>query len=287
MVGFKLLRPLSVITLAFFIFFIGTAELSPGTGQQDEDILLKARRLYQDGEYESSIKLLRDFIEKLKAMAEQKKNVAEAFYLLAKIYFEVGDDVKADDNLRKVYSTYPNFTKQETNFQFRDRSERIRAEYLIRKETELKGEKKSQVIEKPARKKKKKKMPIIILVGAIGLAAILILALSGGKKSEEEPIDEVFDIRGNWSISSRFTGQEPRTEPLHCQGGSPSNGSAFLGTWEGTYNVTDKLVRLRFEDDGFALIYSGMYTNVNHMRGNMTSNGSEIGSWEASRVQNN
>jgi hypothetical protein len=302
MLGVKYLRPLSLITLVFFIFFIGTAELSFGQGQKDEDALLKARRLYQDGDYEGSIKLLVDFIEKLKAMVEQKKNVAEAFYLLAKIYFEVGDDTKADENLKKVYSTFPSFTKEESNFQFKDRAEKIRAEYLKQREAEAqkkaedlakdekkikpppKEEKKPQVIEQPAKKKKKKKFPVLLVVGAVALVAVLVLALGGGKKSSEEPQPELFDIRGDWSITSRFINEDPINNNVHCEGGSRSNGIALIGNWQGTYNVTGNQVRLRFEDGDTVLVFRGRFTNRNHMEGDLLVNDYEVGTWDASRM---
>ena len=137
MFNVKRLRPLGLMTLFFFIFFIGTADLSLAKAQEDD--LMKARRLYQEGDYEGSIKLLSDFIEKLKAMVEQKKNVAEAFYLLAKIYFEVGDDAKVEENLRKVFETFPTFKKEETNFGFRDRVEKAREAFLQVKEKEEKS----------------------------------------------------------------------------------------------------------------------------------------------------
>ena len=66
-------------------------------------------------------------------MLEQKKNVSEAFYLLAKIYYEVGDYTKMEENLRKCFDTYPTFTMEEANLDFKDRMDKIKKEVLEEK----------------------------------------------------------------------------------------------------------------------------------------------------------
>ena len=205
MIGGVFLRRAALVTLMFFAFFTFAADLAMAKPQEDD--LTMAKRLYQDGDYEGSIKLLSKFIDKLKAMVEQKKNVAEAFYLLAKIYFEVGDDTKVDENLQKVFETYPTFTKtDENNFGFKDRVERVREKFLKQKEEEaqkMQAELKEQqpeaqefteetktksdesnVIEHPAQKKKKKKFPVLLVVGGIIVVGVLVFLLTKKKKKE-------------------------------------------------------------------------------------------------------
>ena len=198
MFGVKLLRSVSLVTLFFFIFFIGTADFS--LAQKEEDSLTKARKLYQEGDYEASITLLSDFIQKLKAMVEQKKNVAEAFYLLAKIYFEVGDDARVEENLKKVFETFPTFKKEESNFAFKERVEKARGKFLTQKESEAKAKQKElvkteremkkkpkpRVIEQSTPKKKKKKFPVLLVLGVVVVVALLVVLL-GGKKKDDEP----------------------------------------------------------------------------------------------------
>jgi serine/threonine protein kinase len=100
---------------------------------EDYNPMEESRKLYQEGDYEGSIKILSDFSSKLRTMVEQKKNVSEAFYLLAKIYYEVGDYTKMEENLRKCFDTYPTFTMEEANLDFKDRVDKIKKEVLEEK----------------------------------------------------------------------------------------------------------------------------------------------------------
>ena len=120
-----LLKKIGIFVLISFVFLIGTSEYSFA---DEEDVLLKARKYYQDGNYDKSVKVLQKFIENLQAIVEQKKNVAEAFYLLAKVYYTVGEDAEVDKNLKKVYETFPSFSKEENDMEFKKkltRSEKI------------------------------------------------------------------------------------------------------------------------------------------------------------------
>jgi hypothetical protein len=46
--------------------------------------------------------VLNNYIEKVKAVETQKKKKAEAFYLLAKIYFMLGEDMKTVTKLKFI-----------------------------------------------------------------------------------------------------------------------------------------------------------------------------------------
>ena len=201
MLGGKTLKMTGMIVLVLFSFFTLSADLAWAGQQEDEDILLQARSLYQEGDYEGSIQLLGNFIAKLKAIVAQKKNVAEAFYLLAKVYYTVGEDQKVNENLRKVFETYPAFERREVDLEFQQRVARVRAQVQADavtpektpQETEVSVEPEpasppadNGVIMVPAKKKKKKKFPILLVVG--GLAAVVLLAvlLGGGSKSDEK-----------------------------------------------------------------------------------------------------
>lgn len=303
MFGVKLLRSVSLVTLFFFVFFIGTADLS--LAQTEEDALTKARRLYQEGDYEGSIKMLSDFIQKLRAMVEQKKNVSEAFYLLAKIYFEVGDDAKVDENLKKVFETYPSFTKDESNFAFKERVEKARGKFLAQKESEAKAKEKElakteeevakiekeikkkkkpekkpkpRVIEQPTPKKKKKKFPVLLVVGVVVVVAVLVVLLTG-KKKDDEPAPEVFDIRGDWTVWDTQAGDQ-------LWAYFSFSGSLNSGTFEdhegdtGSYTVTGRSVSFNYHD--YNISFTGNFVDHDHMRGNYDS---VLGnrSWRAAR----
>ena len=283
MFSVKRLRPLGLMTLFFFIFFIGTADLSLAKGQDDD--LMKARRLYQEGDYEGSIKLLSDFIEKLKAMVEQKKNVAEAFYLLAKIYFEVGDDVKVEENLRKVFETFPTFKKEETNFGFRDRVEKAREAFLQvkekearEKEEELKEleepEPEPKVIEQPTVKKKKKKFPILLVVGGLVVVAVVAILLAKKKKKEDE-----YDIRGDWRVNLQLLG-ETFVLGINFRGSRTSGSFLDLDGDTGTYTVSNRNVSFSYDD--YDISFTGSFSNLDNMGGSVLVSG-VTGSWSATR----
>jgi hypothetical protein len=285
----KLIRQVSVIALFFFLWFSITANF--GFAQQEEDELLKARKLYQDGDYEGSIKLLSDFIAKLKAIVAQKKNVAEAFYLLAKVYYTVGEDEKVDENLQKVFETYPAFTKEEADFDFKARMDKARAEVearrLAQKEEkepvpEVKEEKKrpAKVIEAPA-PKKKKKFPVLLVVGGIVvLGVVAALLLSGGKKDEKEE----FDIRGRWAIDERL-GNETFKDFLTF------TGTKLRGLFRddednvGDYEVNGREVHFSYRN--ILLEYHGRFTGPDNMAGNFTIVIDDVeytGSWTGNRL---
>ncbi len=284
MFNVKRLRLISLMTLVFFIFFIGTADLSLAKPQEEEDVLAKARRLYQEGDYEGSIKLLSDFIEKLKAMVEQKKNVAEAFYLLAKIYFEVGDDTKVDENLGKVFETYPTFKKEESNFGFRDRVEKAREKFLQEKEKEAREkeeelkeleepEPEPRIIEQPIAKKKKKKFPVLLVVGGIVVVAVVAILLLKKKKKDE------YDIRGAWTLNVQYEGDTYIF-------GMTFTGSKTSGTFTddegdtGTYTVSDRNVS--FSYDYYDISFTGSFSTKDNMGGSVVVRG-VTGTWNATR----
>jgi hypothetical protein len=225
-------------------------------------------------------------------MVEQKKNVAEAFYLLAKIYFEVGDDAKVDENLQKVFETYPTFQKEETNFGFKERVDKVRARFLEKKEAEVKQKQeelikkekeieprpKPKVIEQPTPKKKKKKFPVVLVVVGVVVVAALIILLAGGKKKEKP--EEVFDIRGDWTIFVDFGEGEI---PLFFM---TFNGTLNRGNFvdqdgdTGTYNVNRRNVN--FEYDEYDIFFNGNFTDHDNMRGTVdTTLG--VFNWRASR----
>ena len=79
----RILKKGALLTLLFFICFTLTTHFSFA---KDEDILLKARMLVKKGDFDGAIKELYEVIEKLKIIASQKRNLAEAYYLLARVY---------------------------------------------------------------------------------------------------------------------------------------------------------------------------------------------------------
>lgn len=282
MFGIKSLKFTGIVTLCFFMFFVFAVET--GFAQSnEEDTLSKAMRLYQEGDYEASIALLGKFIEKLKAMVEQKKNVAEAFYLLAKIYFEVGDDKKVDENLKKVFVTFPSFNKEESNFAFKERVAIVRAQMRVETEkfsqenqtetTSVQQEQqRSRVIAQPTVQKKKKFPIVLVIVGAVVVtAAIALLVLK--KKSED------YDIRGDWTIRGTFSGS-PFLFYMSFTGGKSSGAFVDHEGDTGLYDVSGDSVH--FEYNNYNIEFNGRFSGKDSMSGSMLVD-SISGSWSGSR----
>jgi hypothetical protein len=289
MLSGKFLKCAGMVTLFLFIFLIFPTDFA--FAQQEEDALLKARRLYQQGDYEGSIKLLGDFITKLRAMVEQKRNVAEAFYLLAKIYYEVGDDTKVDENLRKCFGTFPAFTMEEINPGFKNRVNKIKKEVLEAKTNQPLPEEESFEPEKPAeeriieqptpvKEKKKKKFPVLLVVGGIVVVGVILaLALGGKKDDSSQPEPERFDIRGDWTLILDYQGADITFYTTF-------SGSLTGGTFvdqdgdTGTYTVSGNSVN--FQYDYYNISFEGNAENTNRMGGNYWADDVN-GDWHATR----
>lgn len=284
----KWLRYSCVVALFFFLFFSVSANY--GFAQQEEDALLRARQLYQDGDYEGSIKLLSDFIDKLKAIVAQKKNVAEAFYLLAKVYYTVGEDDKVVENLKKVFETYSAFVIEEADFDFKARVEKARAEVKARKMTEKpepavapveEKDKPAKVIEAPA-PKKKKKFPVLLVVGGLVVLGVVAALLLGGGKDDKK--EEVYDIRGNWEVSEKL-GAENYKDFLTFRG--TLNRGVFEDNQDnvGDYDVNGRDVHFKYRD--LLLEYNGRFNGPDNMAGTfdiVINNQNLSGTWTAVRL---
>ena len=105
----KLLKKLAVSALFFFILIPVAVDFNFA---QDEGTLQKARTLYKEGNKDDAIRELNEFIDRIRDIPGQEKKAAEAFYLLAQIYFtyqKIGEESKVDENLRMVFKMYPKF----------------------------------------------------------------------------------------------------------------------------------------------------------------------------------
>jgi hypothetical protein len=92
-----------------------------------ETPLARAQELMNKGLYDEAVGVLQGYIGEIKDIAEQKPNTASAYYLLAKIYYEVGDDTLCDEALLKVYTTQPGFDRDESNFGLKERITKAKA----------------------------------------------------------------------------------------------------------------------------------------------------------------
>lgn len=259
----KKLQFVSIVTLFFFTWFCFTADFSFAQSN-DEDPLLKAKRLSQEGDYDGAVKIIQDYIEKIKLIKKDKQNLAKAYYSLARTYYKVGEEELCDKNLRMVYETYSNFRTEESDLIFKDRTEKIKKEVEgrlrakkeekraeeVEKKVEVKKEKKpvvkediprkepvKKVVTKPAKKKKKKKkFPVLALALGVGAVVALVVLLAGKKKKSEPPQQNQPD---------RFT--------LIVSKGAGVNGSPNSGAY--SYNKDEEIeYKYTLKKDYFDLI---------------------------------
>jgi len=302
MLSRETIRKIGILTVLLFGWF----SLSTSFGYaQEEDELLQARKLYQQGYYDDAITMLIECINKLKSIVAQKKKVAEAFYLLAKVYFTVGEDDKVDTNLKKVFETYPTFSKEETDLEFKDRVDQTKVKMgigqVVQKEpvveepvqVEPEPEKTQPVIktdtEKPVvekrvipkvKKKKKKRFPILLVLGGLAVAAVLVYFLVI-KKSE----DDGYDIRGSWNLNFNWYAKQvetPGNVVLTFSGGSSSGGTfVSSGSATGTWTVNGTQIRWVYSN---GTTYTGTIQTEIYMSGTMVDFEGYTGYWSASRA---
>ena len=293
----KLLRRAGIFTLVLFCWFYLAPNFSYA---QEEDDLLRARKLYQEGYYDDAITLLNQCINKLKSIVEQKRNVAEAFYLLAKVYYTVGEDAKVIDNLNKLFKTYPTFEKDETDLEFKDQVDKARKNIMAGAEeppvpeakeqgkipetvvqTEKQPEEKidQQVIEKPV-KKKKKRFPILLVIGGLVIAGALVYFLVIKKDSKTEEPD--FDIRGNWRLDWTDTFGSSGYYNITFTGSLTSGTfiDSFGDAGNYTVSVNNTLV---FRYNTKSLVYTGNLYSNNSMGGTWVY-GTNSGSWNGIKI---
>ena len=166
-------RQVGVLTLFLFAWSC----LFPGFVRGDEeDPLAEARRLIRAGSYDEATRVLGAYIEKIRDIAKQRGKVAEAHYLLAKMYFEVGDDATCDENLRAALRIDPEMGVDEPSADFRERLGKIRSEVAPQVFEKLKKAEQRRL-------KSKKKFPWLLVVGAAAAAILVVLLMKKKKKN--------------------------------------------------------------------------------------------------------
>ncbi|MCX6556162.1 MAG: SUMF1/EgtB/PvdO family nonheme iron enzyme, partial [Candidatus Aminicenantes bacterium] len=119
----KQFRGIAVFTLFIFTCFVLTLDYSYS---QEENPLLKAQGLYKQGDFIDAVKVLEVFIEKNKNNETEQKRLAEANYLLAKMYYEAGDDSQVEMNLAKALQADRGVGRDEAVESFKSIVDRLR-----------------------------------------------------------------------------------------------------------------------------------------------------------------
>lgn len=204
MIARGVLKKGALLTLFFFICFTLTTYYNFA---KDEDILLKARILVNEGDFDGAIKELYEVIEKLKPIASQKQNLAEAYYLLARVYKIVQMESECKYHLKMALKVYPNFTIKESDPQLIEMMTQVKAELEKEEQEKARLEKEKQekekLIVKPVGKKKikKKKFPVLLVVAGIAVVGI-VFALMGKKKKDNGSQEPQQPTKGSIRVES-------------------------------------------------------------------------------------
>jgi len=119
------LRKAASVPLFFFLVSVFTTNIPL---YSETDILLKARMLITEGDFEAAVNELHDIINKLKTIptASEKPKLAEAYYILARVYKILQMDTQYKENLHAALSTYPHLSIPESDPDIREAVRRIK-----------------------------------------------------------------------------------------------------------------------------------------------------------------
>ena len=201
MLSRKAFRGIAWFTLSAFVCFALAPDQAHG---QEENPLLKAQGLYKQGNFIDAVKVLEAFIGKAKDDPGENKRLAEAYYLLARIYYDSGEDARVLEYMKQAVASCADIGKEEGNLDFKARLERVRDEWLKNQEAgkvtaplPTNEKEKTEVLQPAAQEKekpvpqlkKKKKFPWLLAALGVGVACILVVLISQiTKKSNEAKI---------------------------------------------------------------------------------------------------
>ncbi len=183
MIRAGILKKIAAMTI---IPFCWLCAVQTGLLSGQEDLLRRARQLFQEGDYPKTLALLDEFISGNKGREGQKKTVAEAYYVKAKVYHAAGEEDSRDSNLKLVFETHPEYTMNEPDLEFRELAGKIRSAVISAAKAKAEqrpgggsAEPKAMGIEA----KTPKKFPWLIVCAAavvVGVAAFLVFKKKGG-----------------------------------------------------------------------------------------------------------
>jgi len=159
----KILKQFNILTVFFVIYTLSVGNIA---FQEEKDILFKARILIREGNLDGAIKELNEVIKKLETILSQKKNVAEAYYLLARIYKVVQLDKEFVLHLKMAFKTFPHLGIEEPDPEIKAMVEKVKAEL----------EQEKVIAKEETVNKKKKKFPVLLtLAGAVMITTAILL----------------------------------------------------------------------------------------------------------------
>lgn len=240
-----MLRKFALLTFVFFVYFTLTGNMAL---QKDEDILLKARMLIQDGDFESAINELNDVIKKLKNPRSQQRNLAEANYLLARVYKIIRMENKYIYHLNRAFELYPNLSMEEPDPEIRERVANIKAEL-----------ERAKMIAKTREKKKKKFPVLLVLAGSAVVATVTLLLLKKKSSQDNRNFDtQVLGIQwidipaGEFLMGDNFSDGWIDEQPVHTVYLDAFKMSKYEITFEQYDIFCDETGRRKPDDKGWS-----------------------------------
>jgi formylglycine-generating enzyme required for sulfatase activity len=210
MIKRRRLKPLTLLTLLLFIYPILSGNMAFNDGG---DILFKARMLIREGDFEGAVKELDDVISKLETLRSQKEKVAEAHYLLARIYKIVQMEEEFQKNLKMAFEIYPDLSIDEPDPEIRAVVTQIKARL----------EKERVIAKESFGKKKKKKFPVLAIAAGVAVVTAAMLLLKKKKDSDNGAYDtNVLGIQwvdipaGEFSMGDNFNDGWIDEQPVHA-----------------------------------------------------------------------
>jgi hypothetical protein len=173
----KSLRKVALATAFIFAWISLAGEY--GRAQRVEDPLSQAQELYQSEQYDAAIQVLEAFVKQNQGNKGQQEKVASAYYLLAKIYYELREDKKMEEMLAVLFTLSPQYIQEELNEGFG----KVVGEYKGKGAPAAASSEPAGIIEKqvkdPEKKiaKKKKKFPILLVIGGVVIVGLVVYLL--------------------------------------------------------------------------------------------------------------
>ena len=118
--------------ILLFLFLVATSFVHA-------DDLERGRELYKQGNYTEAVRILEGYATLVKEIPSQVRNYAEANYLLAKIYYEAGEDAKVDGYLKEALLYYWDIGQDEVINELKNRTDKLRTGSM-RKRAEIEKE---------------------------------------------------------------------------------------------------------------------------------------------------
>jgi tetratricopeptide (TPR) repeat protein len=127
-----------VFIVAVFLLGLLVFPIDSNANEKDKELeltwllLSKGREFFNKGNYSAAVDMLKDFIDKGKNKKKQLKNeYAQAYYILARVYFDAEELENLEKNLKNLFHTDLNYNIPGSDeAKFKEKAELIRQEIV-------------------------------------------------------------------------------------------------------------------------------------------------------------